>query len=202
MADIVVDLKDFHRVFILLFVAMDPLGLVPFLVSLLRSLETPRRTKVINTALLTGTAVGLVFLGLGKGILAALDIRIAHFLVAGGVVLLVVSLRDLLATGPEVLPAPSELIGVVPIGTPLLVGPAAISMLLLLSGLYPVWLVILGFLANIVAAWVIFRQSDRISRFLGEGGLLAVAKVAYLLLAAIAVKLIAQGIADLVAELA
>ena len=174
-------LMDFHEVFVPLFVRlrrMDPLGLVPFLVTLLRPLEAAKRARVVRTALLTGLAVGLVFLGLGKGILAVLDIGVSHFLVAGGLVLLLVSLRDMLATGPEVPPAPGELIAVVPIGTPLLVGPAAISLLIPLTGLYPVWLVILGFLVNMVAAWGIFRQSDRLARLLGEGGLMAFAKVA------------------------
>ncbi|MDA0989010.1 MAG: MarC family protein [Chloroflexi bacterium] len=184
--------------FVPLLVAMDPLGVVPFLLTLLAPIEPARRKRVIRIALLTGLALGLVFLGLGRGILLILNIEVSHFLIAGGLVLLVISLRDLLVVAPEAPLAPNELIAVVPNGTPLLVGPATISMLILLTGLYPAWLVVLGFLANIIVAWVVFSHSQRISNVLGEGGLQAFAKVAYLLLAAIAVKLISQGIIDIV----
>lgn len=60
---------------------------------------------------------------------------------------------------------------------------------------------ILAFLLNVVIAWVVFSQSSVIVRFLGHGGLQAFSKVAYLLLAAIAVQLIRRGIVDIVGEL-
>ncbi|MFH1560544.1 MAG: MarC family protein [Chloroflexota bacterium] len=198
MAQVWDSLKDFHEVFVPLLVAMDPLASVPFLLTLLEPIEVSRRTRVIHVALLTGLVLGLLFLGLGRGILLILDIQIAHFLIAGGVVLLVISLRDLLTVTPQTPLAPNELVAVVPIGTPLLVGPATISMLILLTGLYPAWLVVFGFLVNMLIAWIVFRHSQRIEAFLGEGGLQAFAKVAYLLLAAIAVKLISQGIIDVI----
>ncbi|MBM3956835.1 MAG: MarC family protein [Gemmatimonadetes bacterium] len=192
------DLKRFHEVFVPLFVAMDPLGLIPFLLTLLEPIQVARRRRVLHIALLTGLVLGLLFLGLGRGLLLLLDIQVSHFLVAGGTVLLVVSLRDLLAETPQVSATPNEMVAVVPIGTPLLVGPATISMLMLLTGLYPAWLVVGGFLANMVIAWAVFGNSFRIAAFLGRGGLLAFARVAYLLLAAIAVKLISQGVIDIV----
>jgi multiple antibiotic resistance protein len=86
---------------------------------------------------------------------------------------------------------------VVPIGTPLLVGPATISMLILLSGLFAVWMVVTAFLLNMLIAWIVFTQSGRIIRFLGNGGLQAFSKVAYLLLAAIAVQLIRRGVTEI-----
>jgi multiple antibiotic resistance protein len=67
----------------------------------------------------------------------------------------------------------------------------------LLSGLFSVWLVIIAFLLNMLVAWIIFTQAQRITRFLGEGGLQAFSKVAYLLLAAIAVQLIRQGVTEI-----
>ena len=200
MEEILDALKEFHEVFVPLFVAMDPLGSVPFLVTLLGPIAPERRKRVIHVALLTGLVLGLLFLGLGSGILFLLHIEVAHFLVAGGLVLLAMSLRELLSAAPQAPLAPNELVAVVPIGTPLLVGPAAISMLILLTGLYPAWLVVAGFIANMVVAWVVFRQSQRIAAFLGEGGLQAVARVTYLLLAAIAVKLISQGVIDIVTK--
>jgi multiple antibiotic resistance protein len=190
-------LKDFSLVFLPLFVAMDPVSVLPFLFTFLGPLNPRQRRKVIYTALTTGLVIGFVFLALGKAIFFVLGIRVSDFLVAGGIVLLALSLRELLSSSSESPSAPDELLAVVPIGTPLLVGPATISMLILLSGLFALWLVVLAFLTNMLLAWIIFGQFQRIIDFLGKGGLQAFAKVSYLLLAAIAVQLITRGITDI-----
>jgi multiple antibiotic resistance protein len=191
-------LKDFSLVFLPLLVAMDPLAILPFLVPFLRTLSPQRRIRVINVALITGLAIGLLFLGLGRGIFLVLGITVPDFLIAGGLVLLIISLRELLSSSAgQAPPAPNELVAVVPIGTPLLVGPATISILIVLSGLFPIWMVVAAFLLNMLVAWIVFTQSQRIVRFLGQGGLEAFSKVAYLLLAAIAVQLIRRGIAEI-----
>jgi len=191
-------LKDFTLVFLPLLVAMDPLAILPFLVPFLGTLQANRRLRVVNIAAITGLAIGLLFLGLGRAIFIALGITVADFVIAGGLILLIISLRELVSsTVGEAPPAPSELMAVVPIGTPLLVGPATISLLILLSGLFSVWLVIVAFLANMLLAWVVFTQASHIAKFLGQGGLQAFSKVAYLLLAAIAVQLIRRGLMDI-----
>jgi len=199
MPGILESLKDFSLVFLPLLVAMDPLAILPFLVPFLGSVQPAHRRRVVNIALITGLAVGLLFLGLGRGIFIVIGITLSDFLIAGGAVLLVLSLRELLSSAAAQVPvAPNELMAVVPIGTPLLVGPATVSMLIVLSSLFSVWLVIAAFLANVVVAWVIFAQSQRIVKFLGRGGLQAFSQVSYLLLAAIAVQLIRRGILDIV----
>src|SRR5919106_1951464 len=114
-------LKDFSLVFLPLLVAMDPLAMVPFLVPFLGSLPPHRRLRVINTAVVTGLVIGLLFLGLGRAIFLALGITVPDFLIAGGLVLLMVSLRELLSSTPGQAPsAPNELASVGPVGTPLL----------------------------------------------------------------------------------
>ena len=173
-------LKDFPLVFVPLFVAMSPLSVLPFLTPFLGRVAPARRGALVRNAMVTGLLVGLLFLGLGSGIFSLLGIAVPDFLVAGGTVLLAVALKDLLSSGPEAPPAPDELMAVVPIGTPLLVGPATISLLIMLSGLHSIALVIAGFVANIFLAWLVFSQSARIGRFLGTGGLLALSKVTYL----------------------
>jgi multiple antibiotic resistance protein len=191
-------LKDFTLVFLPLLVAMDPLATLPFLVPFLSSLQPGRRVRVINIAAVTGLAIGLLFLGLGRAIFSVLGITVADFVIAGGLILLIISLKELVSsTTGEALPAPNELVAVVPIGTPLLVGPATISLLIVLSGLFSVWLVVVAFLANVLLAWAVFTQARHITRFLGQGGLQAFSKVAYLLLAAIAVQLIRGGLTEI-----
>ena len=191
------NLRDFPLAFIPLFVAMDPLGLLPFVVGILDPLAGPRRGAVIRKAILTGAAVGLVFLALGRAIFSVLGIEVSDFLIAGGAILFIMALRNLVSATEERLVAPDELMAVVPIGTPLLVGPATISLLIVLTGLYPAWLVLVGFLLNMGIAWAVLVQAERIQGFLGVGGLRAFSKVASLLLAAIAVQLVRRGITQI-----
>lgn len=195
------DLKDIGLAFIQLFVVMDPLGIVPFLAPFLGNVNQQVRRKVIRVALLTGSVLGLIFLGLGTAIFSALGISISDFLVAGGLILLVLALRELLSNEPEQPAEPNELLAIVPLGTPLLVGPAAISMLILLVGQQAIWTVLVAFLANIAVAFVVFSQAGLVFRFLGRGGLRAVTRVVYLLLAAIAVQLIREGVTEIVREI-
>lgn len=197
MDTLLTEAKHFPLVFVPLFVAMDPIGLLPFWVSLTRDMAGAQRSRVSRTALITGLAVGLAFLGLGRGLFSVLGITVSDFLVAGGLILLVLSLRELLQPAEPEHPQPDELLAVVPIGTPLLVGPATISMLLLLTGLYATWLVILSFLLNLGVAWLLLALAVRLVRMLGRGGLRAISRVAYLLLAAIAVQLIRTGVTDM-----
>ena len=81
------DIAQFPLVFIPLFVAMDPLGLLPFVVGILDPLAGPRRGAVIRRAIFTGAMVGLVFLALGRAIFSVLGIQVSDFLIAGGAVL-------------------------------------------------------------------------------------------------------------------
>lgn len=189
--------SDFFLVFIPLFVAMDPLGVLPFLVPFLGQVQAARRGRVIRIALATGLVLGLGFLALGRALFDVLGVSLADFLVAGGLILLVFSLRGMIGSRVAEVPEPDELMAVVPIGTPLLVGPAAISMLVLLANLHGLTITVIAFAANMLLAWLIFQFSGRIAAFLGRGGLLAVSRVANLLLAAIAVQLVRRGVTDI-----
>jgi multiple antibiotic resistance protein len=195
-------ITEFSLVFLPLLVAMDPLAVLPFLVPFLGTVQPSRRLRVINTAIITGLIIGLLFLGLGRAVFLALGIKVPDFLIAGGIILLILSLRELLSsTAGQAPPAPNELLAVLPIGTPLLVGPATISLLIVLSGLFNVWLVVVAFLANMLLSWLVFTQSRYIVRLLGQGGLHAFSQVAYLLLAAIAVQLIRLGLTEVLREI-
>jgi multiple antibiotic resistance protein len=87
-----------------------------------------------------------------------------------------------------------EMVAVVPIGTPLTVGPATITTLLLLALQYKIYIVLISFAVNMLITWVIFLLSQRIAGFMGEGGIRAISRVFSLLLAAIAVSMIIRGL--------
>ena len=183
----------FVLTFLPLFIAIDALGNIPFIISLSEGMLLRERRKMINVATITAAIVGLAFLFFGQFILKVLNITPGSFAIAGGIILLVLSIRYM-TTGHFIEVIKEEMAAVVPIGTPLTVGPATITTLLLLTPIYPLYIILISFTVNIALNWVIFMLSGQIVRFMGHGGVKGVSKVFSLLLAAIAVSMILRGL--------
>lgn len=186
-------LQSFILTFVPLFIAIDALGNLPFIISLSEDMTRRERSKMLHIATATATIVGLAFLFFGQFILTVLGISVGSFAIAGGLILLVLSVKYM-TTGRLVEVVRQEMIAVVPVGTPLLSGPATITTLLLLVGQFPLPVVLISFILNILIAWLLFLASGQIVRFMGEGGIKAVSSVFNLLLAAIAVSMIIRGL--------
>ncbi|MBI2908304.1 MAG: MarC family protein [Chloroflexi bacterium] len=188
-------LDQFALTFIPLFVALDAVGNLPIVLGLIERLQPAERGRVIRQAMVTGLGIGLLFVAVGNAVFLLLGIKDYDFLIAGGIVILVLATSEVvLGEKKSAETQGGGMIGVVPIGTPLLVGPAVLTTLLILIQRYAMVVVLASFLLNLAISWLIFHQSVRISAFLGPGGMKAVAKVFGLLLAAIAVKMIREGI--------
>lgn len=183
----------FGEAFIPLFVAMDPLGMVPVFLGLTRDLGRERRRRVNNQATLTAAGVALGFMLVGKAVLKALGITVADFQVAGGLVILVLAIRDLMG-GPSLQPEAAEEVGVVPLGLPLIVGPATLAMLLILMDSVGWLLTLAALAANLIILNLAFRFAAYLSTHVGTRGLLVVYKITSLLLAAFAVSIIRRGL--------
>lgn len=194
-------IKEVGLTFIPLFIAVDAIGVLPFILSLTQDMDPAERPRTIRYAMLTAFALGLVFIAIGQGLFLVLGFAVGDFLIAGGLVLLVLAIRHLIIGKlVELQPSVSkQMIGVVPIGTPLVVGPAVLTTLLLLTQQYSLPAVILSFLLNLAFAWLVFAQANRVARLLREQGLRAVSQIASLLLAAIAVMMIRKGIFEILA---
>jgi multiple antibiotic resistance protein len=186
-------LQSFVLTFDPLFIVIDALGNLPFIISLSEGISTREQRKMVHLAIITATIVGLAFLFFGQFILNVLGISVGSFAIAGGIILLVLSVKYM-TTGRMVDIIKEDMVAVVPLGTPLIVGPATITTLLLLAAQFKLYMVLLSFALNLLIAWVIFLQSSQIVRFMGEGGLKAVSRVFSLLLAAIAVSMIIRGL--------
>jgi len=185
--------QNFILTFVPLFIVIDALGNLPFVISISEGMIKQQRRRMIHLAIITATAVGLVFLFFGQFILKVMDISVGAFAIAGGLILLVLSIKYM-STGQMVEAVKEELVAVVPIGTPLVVGPATITTLLLLATQFPLYMVLISFALNMLITWGVFLLSNYIVRFLGQGGLKAVSRVFSLLLAAIAVSMIIRGL--------
>jgi multiple antibiotic resistance protein len=189
-------LRELGLTFVPLFVAMDAVGNLPIFLALTQETETAHRKRAVHLSTLTALGVGLGFVAIGKAIFLLLGIEVADFLVAGGIILLVLAIKYLI-TGKVIEiqnSSASEMVGVVPLGTPLVVGPAVLTTLLLLIDQYFIAVVVLSFILNLAIQWLLFREANRIVDFLGNTGVSAISKIVMLLLAAIAIKMIRQGI--------
>jgi len=183
--------------FIPIFVAVDVLGILPIFFSLVESLEPSERNRVIFQSVLTAFAVGLGFMFLGKAVFLIIGLLVADFKIAGGLVLLVLSLMDLLSPEKK-RREPTSSMGVVPLGTPLIVGPAVLTTIIMLIDIYGIIPTITSFIVNMMIVWFVFFNSDYIIRILGNAGSKAVSKVASLILASIGVMMIRKGIMDII----
>jgi len=185
--------KSLVMTLIPLFIVIDAIGSLLYVVSASKGLSILEQRKIADVSVVTAALVGLVFLFFGRLLLSAMNITVGSFIIAGGIILLVLSISDLV-TGQKLEIEPESLIAIVPLGTPLLAGPATITALLLLATQYPLYIVLISYIINLIIAWGIFRGKDILVRIMGQGGLRAVSNVLNLLLAAIAVSLMLQGL--------
>jgi multiple antibiotic resistance protein len=191
------EIKNFLLALIPIFVAMDAIGVLPFFLAFTEGMKRAERKKVVRASILTGFVVSLGFLAIGKFIFAVIDITVSDFKVAGGAILLVIAVRDLLF--PERKRSiVDETVGVVPLGVPLIVGPAVLTTTIISVDAYGYIPTIISLILNLLFAGWVFSRADLLIRLLGEGGARGVGKVVSLLLAAIAVMMIRRGIIDMV----
>lgn len=189
--------EKFLQAFIPIFVAIDPIGLAAVFLALGLGVSAEKRRRIANQAALTGGAVALLFLFLGASIFAAIGITVHDFQIAGGLILFLLAARDLTQPAAEAPPKLADDFGVVPLGMPLIAGPALITTLLLLAQSSSVGLgITLAALAvNLGLVVLAFAYSALLGRKIGATGLRAISKIMSMLLAAIAVSMIRHGLA-------
>lgn len=192
------DVKVFFLSFIPLFVAIDVLGLIPLYLSLTQAMDIKARNKLTTDASMTALIVSIIFLFGGKMIFNYLGITENDFRVGGGVVLLVLAVVDLINPASEEHRAPTQTVGVVPIGIPLIIGPAALTTILIIVDQYGYLAAILALLSNLFIVWLVFRFATNLLNLMGEAGSKAVAKVAALFMAAIAIMMIRGGLTGMI----
>jgi len=180
---------------IVLFIIVDPFGNIPIFIGLTQNMVESQKRKVFNTACLVGSILLLVFAFTGQEIFNLFGVSIFSFEIAGGLLLLIISIRILVsgADSRENGESP-EMVGAVPIAIPLLVGPGAITTTILNLQIYDVYVAALSVLVVMILTWTILRFMKTIYKFLGRTGSLVIARVMALIIAAIAVQYILVGV--------
>jgi multiple antibiotic resistance protein len=193
------------QAFVTLFVVIDPIGLAPLFVALTQGMAPAERNRVGLRALVIAFALLAAFGIFGQGLLAAIGISMPAFRISGGLLLFLIAVdmlferrsdrRERRAT--ETLPDPS----VFPLAMPLIAGPGALATMVLLASRHAgdvalvvgVHLVVLLVLA---VTWVFFRASSLIERLLGHTGIVVVTRLFGILLAALSVQFVLDGLRD------
>jgi multiple antibiotic resistance protein len=189
-------LHRFFYAFIPIFVATDVPGIIPIFLSLTQGLSDTEKRRVSGQALLTAFAISVIFVAVGRWIFKLLGITVADFQMAGGIVLLVLAVMMMLHFGRKA-DVPNIDVGPVPLGTPLIVGPAVLTSLIILIPLYGYELTLAAFCVNLLIVAVAFQQSQRLVKWVSTNGLRAASQVISLFLAAIAVSMIRRGVESL-----
>lgn len=187
-------MEAFWLCFFPMFVAVDAVGILPLFMHLTEGVERQAVRKIIVQSIITALVVALVFLALGRWIFQYLGITVADFLIAGGILLFTISVIDVITVEKRIAQVDADSLGAVPIGVPLIVGPAVLTTIFVLVGEYGAVPTVAATVVNIVIAGGVFWLAAPIHRILGRSGSRALSKLAGILLAAIAVMMVRRGI--------
>jgi multiple antibiotic resistance protein len=207
---------DLVKPLIALLAIVNPIGVVPFFIHFTQSLNRAQRQRTMQVSAFSAFMVIAVSALAGQKIIAFFGISIASFQVGGGMLLLISSLQMLNAQPPESRPAnvsegeakldAGASIAVVPLTIPLLTGPATISTMVIYAERTRHWwqlAVLVGYgVVVAIATFVAFSASERIARWLGRTGINVMTRLMGLILAALAVEIMAEGLLKLFPVLA
>ena len=186
-------MNQFWHAFIPLFVALDGVGLLPLYWALAHRLSPRERRRAVTEASLTALVVAILFLMVSRFVFTLMGLEFADIMVAGGAILIVLCLRELLLPAPPPKHAHGS-VGVVPLGVPLLAGPAVLTTVLLVRDQHGWQVTLAALLANMALVWLILRAAEWLMRLLGREGAEAISKIFSLILTAFGVMLIRQGL--------
>ncbi len=216
----VIDINDLITSTIALFVVIDPIGVIPLFVSLTRNMSKKERKTLTSNAILTTGILLFIFAVAGTQILTIFGITISSFMIAGGILLFIVAI-ELMTRGEWTFSIPSSTrlrqnkskdvikgssqdaknnfqgeSGVVPLAFPLLAGPGAITAVIISYQTNGLVTSILSIAIVLFVTYIIFRIADMINKVLGQRGSMIVTRVFAIIVAAIAIQYIIQGIGE------
>ena len=190
-------LQPYILTFIPLFVAVDAIGNIPLFISLVEGASKKQRHKIVIDSVTTATVVAILFMFVGKWVLRFIGITIEDFQIAGGTLLFVISVYLLLPGTSKSLVSNGHTkdVGVFPLGTPLITGPAVLTTTLMMLDSFGLAPTFVSLVINMLIMWITLAKADLIMKLMGSSGTRAFSKIMYILLAAIGVMMVRRGIA-------
>lgn len=202
-------LAPFAKMLAGLFAICDPIGTVPLFIAMTLGQTRAEKRRTIFRACLTAAIVMIVSVVAGQMILDLFGIRIAAFRVVGGILLMIIAFSMLNANLGRTRHTPEEDseaitkedVSIVPLAIPLIAGPGTISTVIMYAEHSAHWydnlFVILACIIVVVATYFTLMTSGLIARALGQTGVNVVTRIMGLILAAIAIEFLAQGLSEL-----
>ncbi|MEM1712434.1 MAG: MarC family protein [Acidilobaceae archaeon] len=187
-------LVEIGKPILMLFIAIDPIGTIPYYQALINRVEYGSRKRVLRQSVIVASILLILFIIVGDAILKLFNITLYDFKVAAGIVLLIASIALLLDIQLGSIKTGSETIAIVPLATPLLAGPAAISIAIFIKYSWGLPIALLTILVDSLITYIILASSNTIFNLIGRNGLLVIDKFMSLIMAALAVSLIKGGL--------
>lgn len=192
--------------FLPLFVAINILGILPLFISFSEQMTEQSRRRLAFKAVSTAFVIAVAILFTGEILFSTLGITVNDLRVGGGLILLVLSISDLLFSdlrrrSPDDEEEDNHDIGIVPLGIPLTIGPAAITTIIVSQQQFGYGATLTALLLNLGLVLGAFVGGPVIMGFLGQNASKAIAKIASLFLAAISIAMIRGGIVGMLETL-
>ncbi len=187
----------FVEAFFLLFSILDPIGTVPIFMALTEDFPE-KRAKIVRQSVILASIILYVFAYVGWFIFQVLGITLNDFRIAGGIVLFVVAFDHLAGRDSRTRKLEAEDVAAFPLATPLLAGPGAISTVVILANPpYGPFLTFVVISINAFLTYIILLRSDIVQRLLGVNGSRAMTRIMALLIAAVGVAFVREGVLDI-----
>lgn len=183
------DASQIVNISVQLFAIINPFSALPTFLAFTERLDKKNRMKVVNTTTLVVLALVFAFALFGQLILNALQVTVQSFELGGGILLMIIAV-DMLGGAVRTKSVDMKQAAIVPLATPLLVGPGTMTTLIVLAGTEHVINILIGGFVAVAVIFVVLRYSDRISTLIGKNGVLATSRLMAIILAAIAANMI------------
>jgi len=202
------DWADYTKMLVGILAIVNPIGAIPVFVAIT---EGQSKLELNRTARLSTTATAVIMLTsfwLGEGLLQFFGISIPSFRIGGGILILLMAISMMHARRSEVRHTKAEAneaeekenVGIVPLAIPLLAGPGTISTIIICAHASSDWLHMLalngGLLVIALIVWIALRLAMPIAELLGQTGINIVTRIMGILLTAIAVEFITDGLGE------
>lgn len=193
-------LIEFGKIVAALLIVIDPLAILPILVGVSARLEPDEARSIIPRIVLGATVLLLFFTITGTWILRIFAVTLSDLRIGGGLLLLIISF-NLVINGRVHADREAEYrAAIVPLISPLLIGPGAITAAVVLAAIHGVWTTALAGVVTMLITLLLFSASKFLYRLIGESGSDLISRIMGILIAAIAISYIRTGILDLIRE--
>jgi len=185
--------------FIQIFIAIDIIGNIPVFISLTENFSHKQKTRTIKESILYGLALTVFFILFGKYVMYIIGITLVDFKIAGGLLILALSINMLLSKEFKFTLKRRHLVEptIFPMATPLMAGPALLTMSLIILEKFGIVITLSVLISNMLIIWIVLEKMETIYKLIGEKGLKSLSRIFEILLAAIAVMMIRSGIQDI-----